>query len=52
MQFAAIPEFQTIGVAAGQQMTAALLGKVTVDQALDITQQAADREMRKGRYYK
>ncbi len=52
VQFAAIPEFQAIGVAAGQQMTAALLGKVTIDQALDITQQAADREMRKGGYYK
>ena len=52
VQFAAIPEFQTIGVAAGQQMTAALLGKITVEQALDITQKAADREMRKGRYYK
>ena len=39
-------------MAAGQQMTAALLGKVTVDQALEITQQAADREMRKGGYYK
>ncbi|MES2264153.1 MAG: sugar ABC transporter substrate-binding protein [Pseudomonadota bacterium] len=52
VQFAAIPEFQAIGVAAGQQMTAALLGKVTVDQALEITQQAAEREMRKGGYYK
>ncbi|MFM9434012.1 sorbitol/mannitol transport system substrate-binding protein [Janthinobacterium sp. CG_23.3] len=52
VQFASIPEFQAIGVAAGQQMTAALLGKVTVDQALEITQQAADREMRKGGYYK
>jgi len=52
VQFAAIPEFQTIGVAAGQQMTAALLGKITVEQALDITQKAAEREMRKGRYYK
>ena len=52
VQFAAIPEFQAIGVAVGQQMTAALLGKVTVDQALEISQQAADREMRKGGYYK
>ena len=52
VQFASIPEFQAIGVAAGQQMTSALLGKVTVDQALEITQQAADREMRKGGYYK
>ena len=52
VQFAAIPEFQAIGTAAGQQMTAALLGKVSVDEALEIAQQAADREMRKGGYYK
>jgi sorbitol/mannitol transport system substrate-binding protein len=52
VQFAAIPEFQAIGVAAGQQITSALLGKVTVEQALDISQQAAGREMRKAGYYK
>jgi sorbitol/mannitol transport system substrate-binding protein len=52
VQFAAIPEFQAIGVAVGQQMAAALLGKVTVEQALDISQKAADRQMRKGGYYK
>jgi sorbitol/mannitol transport system substrate-binding protein len=52
VQYAAIPEFQAIGMAAGQQITAALLGKVTVDQALEKAQQAADREMRKAGYYK
>ena len=52
VQFAAIPEFQSIGVAVGQQMASALLGKVTVDQALELSQQAADREMRKAGYYK
>ena len=52
VQFASIPEFQVIGVAAGQQMAAALLGKVTVDQALELSQQTAEREMRKGGYYK
>ena len=52
VQFAAIPEFQAIGVATGQQLAAALLGKVTVEQALDISQKAADRQMRKGGYYK
>ncbi len=35
VQYAAIPEFQAIGVAVGQQMSAALSGKVTVDQALE-----------------
>jgi sorbitol/mannitol transport system substrate-binding protein len=52
VQYAAIPEFQTIGIAAGQQITAALLGKMTVDQALAAAQQTADREMRKAGYYK
>ena len=31
VQFAAIPEFQAIGIAVGQQMSAALAGKETVD---------------------
>jgi sorbitol/mannitol transport system substrate-binding protein len=52
VQFAAIPEFQSIGVSVGQQLTAALLGKATVDEALATSQQAADREMRKAGYYK
>ena len=51
VQFAAIPEFQAIGIAVGQQMSAALAGKMTVDQALKNSQVAADREMRKARYY-
>ena len=52
VQFAAIPEFQAIGIAVGQQMSAALAGKTTVEQALKAGQVAADREMRKARYYK
>jgi sorbitol/mannitol transport system substrate-binding protein len=52
VQFAAIPEFQAIGIAVGQQMSAALAGKATVDQALKASQTAADREMRKAGYYK
>jgi len=52
VQFAAIPEFQAIGVAVGQQVSAALSGKVTVDQALKTSQTAAEREMRKAGYYK
>ena len=52
VQFAAIPEFQAIGLAVGQQMSAALAGQVSIDQALKTAQTAADREMRKGRYYK
>ena len=52
VQFAAIPEFQAIGIAVGQQMSAALAGKSTVDAALKAGQVAADREMKKGGYYK
>jgi sorbitol/mannitol transport system substrate-binding protein len=52
VHFAAIPEFQAIGVAVGQQITSALLGKVTVERALEMSQMAADREMRKAGYYK
>lgn len=52
VQFAAIPEFQTIGVAVGQQMSAALADKVSVEEALKTGQTFADREMRKAGYYK
>ena len=51
IQFAAIPEFQAIGNAVGQQMTAALTGDVTVDAALKASQEIADREMRRAGYY-
>ena len=52
VQFAAIPEFQAIGIAVGQQMSAALAGKTTVDAALKASQASADREMKKAGYYK
>ena len=52
VQFAAIPEFQAIGTTVGQQMSAALAGKSSVDDALKAAQVAADREMKKAGYYK
>ncbi|MEY3446810.1 MAG: hypothetical protein RIR45_1565 [Pseudomonadota bacterium] len=52
VQFAAIPEFQAIGTTVGQQMSAALAGKSTIDAALKASQVAADREMKKAGYYK
>ena len=52
VQFAAIPEFQSIGLAVGQQISAALAGKTTVDQALKAGQASAEREMKKAGYYK
>jgi len=51
VQFATIPEIQSIGVTVGQQMSAALGGKETVDAALKASQVAADREMRKAGDY-
>ena len=51
VQFAAIPEFQAIGIAVGQQLTAALSGQVSVEEALENAQEIADREMRKAGYY-
>ena len=51
VQFAAIPEFQAIGAAVGQQMSDALAGNITVEQALANSQEIADREMKKAGYY-
>ncbi|KXF76388.1 sugar ABC transporter substrate-binding protein [Paramesorhizobium deserti] len=52
VQFVAIPEFQGLGTAVGQQFSAALAGQVSVDQALQNAQQLSEREMMKGGYIK
>ncbi len=52
VQFVAIPEFQGIGTAVGQQFSAALAGKISVDQALDNAQKLTEREMKKAGYIK
>lgn len=52
VQFVAIPEFQGIGTAVGQQFSAALAGNITADQALQSAQQLTSREMRKAGYPK
>jgi sorbitol/mannitol transport system substrate-binding protein len=52
VQFAAIPEFQAIGIAVGQELSAALAGKKSVDAALKAGQEAADRQMKRAGYYK
>jgi sorbitol/mannitol transport system substrate-binding protein len=52
VQFVAIPEFQGIGTAVGQQFSAALAGNVTPEQALQNAQQLTEREMTKGGYIK
>ncbi len=52
IQFVAIPEFQGIGTAVGQQFAAALTGRITVKQALTRSQRLVARAMRKARYPK
>jgi sorbitol/mannitol transport system substrate-binding protein len=52
VQYAAIPEFQAIGTTVGQQMSAALAGQKTVDEALKASQNVAERQMKKAGYYK
>jgi len=49
IQFVAIPEFQAIGEAVGQQVAAALSGLVSVDQALKTSQRLAEDEIRPSR---
>ena len=52
IQFVGIPEFQAIGTQVGQNMTAALAGKMSVDQALKASQTEAERAMKQGGYLK
>jgi sorbitol/mannitol transport system substrate-binding protein len=49
-QFVAIPEFQAIGTAVGQQFSAAVAGQVKPDQALKMAQQLTTREMGRAGY--
>ncbi len=51
VQFVAIPEFQGIGNYVGQQISAAVAGTQSVDEALEKSQRFAEREMRKAGYY-
>src|SRR5277367_4151011 len=52
VQYAAIPEFQGIGTAVGQQFSAALSGASTVDAALAAAQSSTEREMKRAGYIK
>jgi sorbitol/mannitol transport system substrate-binding protein len=52
VQFVAIPEFQGIGTAVGQQFSAALAGTTTLDDALKNAQDLTMREMTKAGYIK
>ena len=52
IQFATIPEFQSLGTVVGQAIAGALAGKSTVEAALQTSQSQAERMMRQGRYIK
>ena len=51
VQFASIPEFQTIGNETGRRISAALGGQVSVAEALSSAQRQAESEMRQAGYY-
>ena len=51
VQFAAIPEFPEVGNAVSQEISAALSGAKSVDEALAAGQRAADSIMREAGYY-
>ena len=51
-QFVAIPEFQGIGTAGGQQFSAALAGQMSADDALAAAQANTTREMARAGYPK
>ena len=51
IQYVGIPEFQAIGTEVGQEISAALAGRATVEQALALAQAEAERAMQ-GRYHK
>lgn len=52
VQFVAIPEFQGIGTAVGQQFSAALAGQITAEKALENAQALTVREMTRAGYIK
>lgn len=52
VQFVAIPEFQGMATAIGQQLSAALAGSVSAEEALANAQNLATREMTKAGYIK
>ncbi|SPH17100.1 Erythritol/L-threitol-binding protein [Defluviimonas aquaemixtae] len=52
VQFVAIPEFQGVATAVGQQFSAALAGQMSAEDALAAAQQLTEREMMKAGYIK
>src|ERR1700736_1177136 len=52
VQFVGIPEFQAIGTEVGQNISAALASKMSVEQALKASQNQAERAVKQGGYVK
>jgi sorbitol/mannitol transport system substrate-binding protein len=52
IQFVGIPEFQALGTEVGQNIAAALAGRMSVDQALKASQVEAERTVKEGGYLK
>jgi sorbitol/mannitol transport system substrate-binding protein len=52
IQFVGIPEFQSIGTVVGQNISGALAGKMSVDQALKDSQAATQRAVKQAGYLK
>ncbi|GHC46897.1 ABC transporter substrate-binding protein [Neogemmobacter tilapiae] len=52
VQFVAIPEFQGIGTAVGQQLSAVLAGQTSLEEGLAAAQQLTVREMTRAGYIK
>ena len=52
VQYVGIPEFQSFGTLIGQQIAGALAGQISVDQALQAGQAAANRAVRSAGYQK
>jgi sorbitol/mannitol transport system substrate-binding protein len=50
LQFVAIPEFQAIGTAVGQQISSALSGQQSIDQALATAQASTENVMKQAGY--
>ena len=52
VQYVAIPQFQALGTQVGQYLAGALSGQTTVDQALKLAQDAANKTAKDGGYQK
>ena len=52
IQFVGIPEFQAFGTQVGQNISASLSGKMTVEQALKASQSETERAVKQGGYSK